>query len=284
MPSKLGRGTRVHDFLGLSSRRIASFVRGSYSESSSGTPTGRSLAHAPTFGARVAAPERNWRSVAGHLIHQTVAVGLPTFAREMLAAGVMHAMRNQPPEVAYGVQGAVGAVNLGLQVIREMRERRHPDEAARGFHSLSPEQWDAKTPAEQAALRQHTQKVSRAITVAQASFNMVGYDAKKDNTNGLTGNAFNSARATYAGVITTADVVSSAAMGVLVPGRGDAMAALLGTSNAMSSGDAWRKTAAAAGKCRPPCRVCWAAPDWAPWCFSPKHPSPATGRGRRRCA
>lgn len=119
---------------------------------------------------------------------------------------------------------------------------------------------------------------------AQASFNMVGYDAKKDNTNGLTGNAFNSARATYAGVITTADVVSSAAMGVLVPGRGDAMAALLGTSHAMSSGDAWRTTAAAAGKCRPPCRVCCAAPGWAPWCFSPMHPSPATGRGRRRCA
>lgn len=69
-------------------------------------------------------------------------------------------------------------------------------------------------------------KVSLYTTLrdaAQASFTMVGYDAKKDNTNGLIDNAFNSARATYAGVMTTADVVSSAAMGVLVPGRGDAI-------------------------------------------------------------
>lgn len=332
----LGWGAR---FLDPNTLRIASSLGGSAregGEANSGTPTGRALGHAPTFGDRVAPPERNWRSVAadivkgagqvgaqaakelaltaqsllpskstvvglartlppvaGHVIHQAVAVGLPTFAREMLAAGVMHGLSNKPPEVAYGVQGAVGAFNLAMQVIREVRERRHPDEAARGFHSLSPEQWDAKTPAEQAALRKHTQKVSRAITMgqlaatatnfllmaqahsegpqnkaamlrpvatelkvglytalrdaAQASFNMVGYDAKKDNTNGLTGNAFNSARATYAGVITTADVLSSAAMGVLVPGRGDAMGALVGTSNAMSSGDAWRTTAAAAG-------------------------------------
>jgi hypothetical protein len=211
----------------------------------------------------------------------------------MLAAGVMHGMRNAPPEAAFAMQGAVGTVNLALQVIREVRERRHPDAAARGFHSLSHEQWDAKTPAEQAALRKHTQSVSRAITVAQvassitnlglmmqahsegpenkaamlrplatemkvglyttlrdaaqASFNLVGYDDKKDNTHGLAGNAFSAARATYAGAITTADVLSSAAMGVLVPGRGDAMAALLGTSHAMSPGDAWRTTAAAAG-------------------------------------
>lgn len=338
---ELGRGTRIHDFLGLSSRRIASFVRGSDGGSSSGTPsvstpTGRALGSAPTFAHRAAPPERNWRSVAsaiaqgagqvgalaakelaltaqsllpskstvvgfaqtlppvaGHLIHQALAVGLPTFAREMLAAGVMHGLRNAPPPVAFGVQGAVGAVNLGLQVIREVRERRHPDAMARGFHSLSHEQWDSKTPAEQAAMRNHAQKISRAITVAQvassltnlslmmhahsadpenkaamlrplatemkvglytmlrdatqASFNMVGYDDGRDNTHGLTGNAFAAARATYAGVVTASEFASSAAMGALVPGRGDAMATLLGTSSAMSPGDAWRTTAAAAG-------------------------------------
>jgi hypothetical protein len=331
-----GRGTRIHDFLGISSRRIASFVRGSAREEPSTPPSGRALAHAPTFGVQVAPPERNWRSVAsaiaqgagqvgtlalkelaltaqavtpsmsalsgvartmapvaGHLIHQAVAVGLPTFAREMLAAGVMHGLRNAPPEVAFGLQGAVGTANLAMQVIREVRERRHPDEAARGFHSLSVAQWDSKTPAEQAAMRKHTQSVSRAITVGQiassitnlslmlqahsegpqnkaamlrplatelkvglytamrdatqASFNMVAFDDKKDSTQGLAGNAFASARATYAGVMTAADVLSSQAMGLLVPGRGDAMAALVGTSNAMSPGDAWRTTAAAAG-------------------------------------
>lgn len=327
--STLGWGAK---FLDPSSLRIASSLGGSAREggvATGGAAGGRALGNAPTFANREAPPERNWRSVAagigamaakelaltgqsllpskstlaglagtlppvvGHVIHQAVAVGLPTFAREMLAAGVMHGLRNAPPETAYAVQGAVGAFNLGMQVIREVRERRHPDEAARGFHSLSPEQWAAKTPDEQAALRKHTQKISRAITVAQlassitnlslmlqahseglenkaamlrplatevkvglyttlrdaaqASFNMVGYDDKKDLTYGLAGNAFNSARATYAGVITTADVLSSAAMGVLVPGRGDAMATLVGTSNAMSSGDAWRTTAAAAG-------------------------------------
>lgn len=331
--SDLGWGAK---FVDLSTLRIASFVRGSAREAKSGAPSGRVLGHAPTFGARVPPPERNWRSVAsaivqgagqvgalalkelantaqavtpsrsalsglartmapvaGHVIHQAVAVGLPTFAREMLAAGVMHGLRNAPPEVAFGLQGAVGTVNLAMQVIREVRERRHPDEAARGFHSLSQEQWDSKTPDEQAALRKHTQNVSRAITVAQvassitnlslmlqahsegpenraamlrplatelkvglyttlrdaaqASFNMVGYDDKRDHTHGLTGNAFASARATYAGAITTAEFASSAVMGTLVPGRGDAMTVLLGASNAMNPGDAWRTTAAAAG-------------------------------------
>jgi hypothetical protein len=82
---------------------------------------------------------------------------------------------------------------------------------------------------------------------AQASFNVVGFDDKKDNTNGLAGNAFNAARATYAGVLTTADILSSAAKGVLVPHSSDAMGVLLGASQAMSSGDAWRTTAMAAG-------------------------------------
>jgi hypothetical protein len=230
---------------------------------------------------------------AGHLFHQALSVGLPTVAREMVAAAVMHGMRNTPPETAFAVQGAVGGANLILQVVREMRERRHPDAAARGFHSLSREEWAAKTPAEQAAMIKHTQKVSRAITVAQvaasginlammmrahshepenkaamlrplatevkvglyaslrdaaqASFNVVGFDDEKDKTSGLAGNAFNAARATYAGVLTTADILTSATKGVLVPHSSDAMGVLLGTSQAMSSGDAWRTMAKAAG-------------------------------------
>jgi hypothetical protein len=107
--------------------------------------------------------------IAGHAIQQTAAVGLPTFAREMLAAAVMHGLRSAPPQLAMGLQAAVGVTNLGLQVMRELRERRNPQEAARGFHSLSPEQWAAKRPDEQDRMIEHTQKVSRAITMAQVA-------------------------------------------------------------------------------------------------------------------
>jgi hypothetical protein len=117
----------------------------------------------------VAAAGRTLGVVAGHAIHQAVAVGVPTFAREMLAAGVMHALRSSPPPVAMGLQMAMGAANLGMQVIREVRERRNPAEAARAYHSLSPEQWAAKRPAEQDRMIKHTQKVSRAITVGQVA-------------------------------------------------------------------------------------------------------------------
>jgi hypothetical protein len=230
---------------------------------------------------------------AGHVVHQTLAVGLPTFAREMLAAGVMHGMKDAPAPVAFALQSGLAVFNLGMQVMREVRERRHPDEAARGFHSLSPEEWASKTPAEQAAMRKHTQNVSRVITVAQlsssvvnlalmvqahsegpqnkaamlaplatelktglyttmrdavqASFNMVGYKDGADNTHGLAGTAFDAARATYAGAITTAEGASSVVMGLLVPDKGAATDVLVGTSDAMSSRDAWRTTAAVAG-------------------------------------
>lgn len=117
----------------------------------------------------LAAVGRTLSTIAGHAIHQTAAVGIPTFAREMLAAGVMHALRSAPPAVAMGLQAAVGTANLGLQVMREMRERRNPAEAARAYHSLSPEQWAAKSPGEQARMIEHTTKVSRAITVGQVA-------------------------------------------------------------------------------------------------------------------
>lgn len=120
----------------------------------------------------VVAAGRTLGAIAGHAIHQTVAVGLPTFAREMLAAGVMHGLKSAPPAVAMGLQVTVGIANFGLQVMREMRERRNPDEAARAFHSLSPEQWAALEPADQTRMREHTAKVSRAITVGQVASSM----------------------------------------------------------------------------------------------------------------
>jgi hypothetical protein len=119
--------------------------------------------------------KRTLGAIAGHTLHQAVAVGLPTFAREMLAAGVTQALHAAPPGVAMGLQASVGVANLALQVIREGRERRNPDEAARAYHSLSPREWAAKSPDEQASMRAHTAKVSRAITVSQVASSITNF-------------------------------------------------------------------------------------------------------------
>ena len=177
--------------------------------SATASDIGRQLRAEPTFNlSRPVAPERNWRSVAnaissevvrlagvagsevvrtlgsvvppmpearlagvvaGHAIHQTVAVGLPTFAREMLASAVSHALRHTPAPAVMGLQATVGMTNVVLQVVRELRERRNPDEAARAYHSLTPEQWQAKRPDQQKTMRDHTLKVSRLFTVMQVS-------------------------------------------------------------------------------------------------------------------
>lgn len=121
------------------------------------------------------AAKRTLGAIAGHTIHQAVAVGIPTVAREMLAAGVMQALHAAPPAVAMGLQASVGVANLAMQVMREARERRNPDEAARAYHSLSPEQWAAQPPEQQARMREHTAKVSRAITVSQVASSVTNF-------------------------------------------------------------------------------------------------------------
>lgn len=123
----------------------------------------------------VQSAKRMLGAIAGHTLHQAVAVGIPTIAREMLAAGVMQALRAAPPTVVMGLQASVGVANLALQVIREGRERRNPDEAARAYHSLSPEQWSAQPPEQQARMRDHTAKVSRAITVSQVASSVTNF-------------------------------------------------------------------------------------------------------------
>lgn len=112
-------------------------------------------------------PRRLVGALAGHSIHQSIAVGMPTFVREMVAAGFMHAMRAQPKSVAVGVQVTMGLANLGIQLLREYRELRNPDEAARAYFSLSADEWAAKPPEEQAGMRLHHRRMSRAITSLQ---------------------------------------------------------------------------------------------------------------------
>jgi hypothetical protein len=108
-------------------------------------------------------------ALAGHSIHQTIAVGIPTFLREMVGLGVMHAMRAESPSTAVGVQVGVGVANFLIQGMREFRELRRPDEAARAYFSLSADEWAARSPAEQDAMKLHHRRMSRAITVIQIS-------------------------------------------------------------------------------------------------------------------
>jgi hypothetical protein len=114
-------------------------------------------------------PPRLLAAAAGHIAHQAVAVGIPTFAREMLAQGLMAALHTASPQAAIGLQAGMLVVNIGLQVVREQREARNPDEAARGFHALSPEQWEQSSPQQQAEMRDTQARHSRLITVLQVA-------------------------------------------------------------------------------------------------------------------
>jgi hypothetical protein len=107
--------------------------------------------------------------VAGHFIHQTVAVGMSTLAREMIGMGFAHLMRAEPASTIIGVQAAMAGANLAMQGMREFRERRNPDEAARAYHSLTADQWAAASPERQEAMRAHTRAMSRMFTLIQVA-------------------------------------------------------------------------------------------------------------------
>ncbi len=105
----------------------------------------------------------------GHLIHQAVSVGVPTFAREMMAEALILSMRHMPPTHALGLQMGVSVVNVGAQAVRRMREARNPDAAARGFHAMTKPEWDQLAPADQAKLRAEQQLHSRMLTNIQVA-------------------------------------------------------------------------------------------------------------------
>jgi hypothetical protein len=106
-------------------------------------------------------------ALVGHLAHQSVTVGVPTFLREMMAEAMVLSMRHMPPSHAAGLQVMMGVVGIGAQVLREQREKRNPDAAARGFHGLSQQQWDALSDGAQATLRKAQRNHSRMITLMQ---------------------------------------------------------------------------------------------------------------------
>jgi hypothetical protein len=113
------------------------------------------------------------KAAAGHLAHQAVSVGIPTFAREMLAQGLMVGLHRASPQLAVGMQAGMMVMNITLQVVRERREARVPDEAARGFHALSAEQWGQSSHQDQNAMRETQTKHSRLLTVLQVASSAV---------------------------------------------------------------------------------------------------------------
>jgi hypothetical protein len=106
-------------------------------------------------------------ALVGHLAHQSVTVGVPTFLREMMAEAMVLSMRHMPPDHAAGLQVAMAVISVGAQVLREQREKRNPDTAARGFHGLSSQQWNELSGDTQATLRKAQRNHSRMITLMQ---------------------------------------------------------------------------------------------------------------------
>ncbi|RAR77807.1 hypothetical protein [Paracidovorax anthurii] len=108
-------------------------------------------------------------AIVGHLTHQGVAVGVTTLAREVAAEGLRASLRHLPAGALLGIEVGMGVTNFSLQMLRQARERRNPDEAARGFHALSPDEWARKTPDEKDALRAEQQKHSNRVTLLQVA-------------------------------------------------------------------------------------------------------------------
>lgn len=110
--------------------------------------------------------------LAGHTARQVVATGTSTLVREGLNIGITMGLRSHPG-LAAGLTLTMTLLNLVAQLQREKRVLRAPDEAARGFHSLSPAQWQAALPAQQEALRQEQQASSRRVTRLHLLSNLI---------------------------------------------------------------------------------------------------------------
>ncbi|MFC7520542.1 hypothetical protein ACFQS6_10965 [Xanthomonas populi] len=106
-------------------------------------PTATAVA-AAARGLRLISFDKQYLGAAlGHLVHQTTSVGPPTFARELLGEGLFAAFRQLPTEAVVAMQAVSGTLQMALHTLRSNRENRNPDAAARGFHNISHEQWDA---------------------------------------------------------------------------------------------------------------------------------------------
>jgi hypothetical protein len=108
-------------------------------------------------------------AAAGHLAHQAAATGMTTFAREMMFEALFAALRRLPHPVLIAMQVTSSVTMVGLQRLRQVREQRDPEAAARGFHNFSAEQWDA-LPAEEKRVKMAQQRsYSDAVTTLAAA-------------------------------------------------------------------------------------------------------------------
>ncbi|OLI46173.1 hypothetical protein [Xanthomonas oryzae] len=100
----------------------------------------------------------------GHLVHQTTSVGPTTFVRELIGEAMFAAFRHLPPEAVVAMQAVSGTLHLALHTLRRNRENRNPDAAARGFHNLNLEQWEALSEDERHHKRGEQQHYSDLVT------------------------------------------------------------------------------------------------------------------------
>lgn len=114
-------------------------------------------------------PPRLAGAAAGHLVHQTISTGLPTFAREMLYEALAAALRQLPQPALTAMQVTSGVTQIGLQRLRQAREQRNPEAAARGYHNLSVEQWAALPAEEKQAKMAQQRSYSDAVTTLAAA-------------------------------------------------------------------------------------------------------------------
>lgn len=110
--------------------------------------------------------------LAGHTARQVVATGTSTLVREAVNIGITMGLRTRPG-LAAGLTVAMTLLNLLAQLQREKRVLRAPDEAARGFHSLTQAQWQDASLPQQEALRQEQQASSRRLTKLHLVSNLI---------------------------------------------------------------------------------------------------------------
>lgn len=103
-------------------------------------------------------------AAAGHVIHQATATGATTFAREMLFEALYAGLRQLPRPAITAMQITTGVTTLGLHRLRQAREQRNPEVAARGFHNLSAAQWEALPHEEKQAKMAEQRLYSDAVT------------------------------------------------------------------------------------------------------------------------
>ena len=104
-------------------------------------------------------------AVMGHTVHQGICVGVSTYVREMLGEFLLATLHHLPKNQLIAIQTFSGAIQIALQRLRQYREKRSPVSAARGFHNLSIEEWEALSAEEKTEKMRSQQRHSDCVTL-----------------------------------------------------------------------------------------------------------------------